>query len=312
MTAYSAASFLQAKPYIYIDNNIITTAFEWLAEKQASNGSFVETGPVIHSEIQNRNGNSLALTAFVTLAFIEYKNYNSSYTNTINKGLDYIARNIDENEEVYTLAICTYVLQLSKHPSRQNAFNLLDSKAKTVNGSKWWGMDFPASERNNPWNFLPKSMDIEATSYALLSFLEANLIEDSIPVLTWLLNQQNSLGGFASTHDTTVGLYALYKLVLKIGSGEADMRVEFKYKEQETNTFNINRENAMILQKLQVGNNARRFNVTASGKGLAMFRVSYQYSMNVTGPWPMFILDPQVDKNSDLYHLQLSICTSLV
>jgi CD109 antigen len=41
-------------------------------------------------------------------------------------------------------------------------------------------------------------------------------------------------------------------------------------------------------------------------------QVSYQYNLNVTGAWPLFTLDPQVDKNSNVNHLQLSICSGFV
>jgi len=49
--------------------------------------------------------------------------------------------------------------------------------------------------------------------------------------------------------------------------------------------------------------------VTATGTGLAIIKVSYRYNVNVTGAWPLFSLDPQVDKNSNANHLQLSVCS---
>jgi CD109 antigen len=196
---------------------------------------------------------------------------------------------------------------VARHPSKQSAFNLLDVRSKTKGNQKWWAKDVPSNEIKNPWNKLPKSIDIETSAYGLLTFLEANYFEDAIPVLNWLLDQQNSIGGFTSSQDTSVGLYAIYKLVLKLASN-VNMQVEFTYGE-ETHNFNVNKNNAMIMQKLQLPKNTRQVNVTAQGRGLALFRVSYQYNMNVTGPWPMFTLDPQVDKNSNKDHLQISICT---
>ena len=61
---------------------------------------------------------------------------------------------------------------------------------------------------------------------------------------------------------------------------------------------------------LQLPTDSRLVNITAEGSGIAMVRVAYQFNKNVTGPWPMFILDPQVHKNSNQDHMQLSICTS--
>jgi CD109 antigen len=90
---------------------------------------------------------------------------------------------------------------VAKHPSKQSAFNLLDVRSKTKGNQKWWAKDVPSNEIKNPWNKLPKSIDIETSAYGLLTFLEANYFEDAIPVLNWLLDQQNSIGGFTSSQD---------------------------------------------------------------------------------------------------------------
>lgn len=158
---------------------------------------------------------------------------------------------MDDKEDVYTIAISSYALHLSKHPSQQTAFNLLELKAKTNNSMKFWAEDIPKNEELNPWHYLPKSLDIEATSYALLTYSERGLIEDSIPVLSWLLSQQNPFGGFASTRDTAVALLAIAKLNNKI-TPTNNMQVKFAYKKQESRNINVNRDNAMINQTFKV------------------------------------------------------------
>lgn len=94
-------------------------------------------------------------------------------------------------------------------------------------------------------------MDIETTAYGLLTFLEAGLIDDAIPVVNWLVDQQNNLGGFTSSHDTVVGLYAVYKLVLQL-SLNTNIQFEFQYRDQEVNRMSINQNTAMIVQKMEV------------------------------------------------------------
>ncbi|XP_023015119.2 thioester-containing protein 1 allele R1 isoform X1 [Leptinotarsa decemlineata] len=312
LTAYVALALKQAKPYIFVDESIIENALNWLVAVQGKNGSFYETGNVIHADLQSREGSSLALTAFVTMALLESDKHNDPlFTNSINKGLDYLARNIDEHQPVYALALCSYALQIAKHTSKQSAFNLLDAKSKTKNNMKWWAKDTPRNEAKNPWNSRPKSIDIETTSYALLTFIEMNLLDDATPVLEWLINQQNSLGGFASSQDTVVGLHAMYKLVTRLAS-PTNIQVEFEYGKEGRGKFSVNKNNVMILQSTEISKDSREVNVTAQGTGLAIFKVSYQYNVNVTGPWPMFTLDPQVDKNSNGHHLQISICTAFV
>ncbi|XP_057670871.1 thioester-containing protein 1 allele R1-like [Diorhabda carinulata] len=312
LTAYTAMALSQIKTFIYIDESVIEKTIEWLTERQNNNGSFYETGNIVHSELQNNTGNSLALTAFVVMSLRESNHRNDPITvNIINKGLDYIARNIGEEETVYTIAICGYVLQLTGHASKQSAFNLLESISRIEIDTKWWARDVPTNEEKNPWRKLPRSIDIETTSYALMTLIEANLLDDAVPVLKWLLRQQNNRGGFTSSHDTVVGLQALYKIVTRLAS-PTNIQIEFEYGRGGNGKFSVNKNNLMIQQIVEIEKSTREVNLTAQGTGLAVFQVSYQYNSNVTGPWPMFTLDPQVDKSSDSYHLQLSICVGFV
>lgn len=71
LTAYVAQAFTEASQYIYVDGSIIKEALQWLSGIQALNGSFTEVGNIVHEEIQGRTRNSLAMTAFTLLAFIE-------------------------------------------------------------------------------------------------------------------------------------------------------------------------------------------------------------------------------------------------
>lgn len=71
LTAYAAQAFTEASQYIYVDNSIIKEALRWLSGIQALNGSFTEVGNIVHEELQGKTGNSLAMTAFTLIAFIE-------------------------------------------------------------------------------------------------------------------------------------------------------------------------------------------------------------------------------------------------
>jgi len=142
-----------------------------------------------------------------------------------------------------------------------------------------------------------------------------------------------------------IGLQALAKLAEKLSKDTNSVRVTFEHGENGDETYmSINSATSMILQKhivrwnelldahimfscrcgnrvilillclcfYQLSAKTRYVNITASGKGFALVQVSYQYNVNVTGAWPLFTLDPQVDKNSNINHLQLSICSGYV
>ena len=64
---------------------------------------------------------------------------------------------------------------------------------------KWWTKNENITNEKNPNALLPNSIDVEMTSYAMLTYINRGLIEDCIPVMKWLFSQQNDQGGFAST-----------------------------------------------------------------------------------------------------------------
>ena len=122
------------------------------------------------------------------------------YQRTINAGVQYIVENIAGLDDVYALSLCTYVLNLAKNQYEDTAFYALESKAKGNGQSdmKWWSKAVPKDDKN-PWYSLPRSVDVEMTSYVLLTYLRRNLVNDAIPLMKWLVTQRNREGGFAST-----------------------------------------------------------------------------------------------------------------
>ncbi|XP_023288117.1 CD109 antigen isoform X2 [Orussus abietinus] len=311
LTAFVAKSFKQAAEHTTIEDKIIDEALQWLSNNQAPNGSFPEIGRVSHRDMQGGAAKGLALTAFTLVAFLENENAVKQYQNTINKGIDYVVRYMQDLDDVYALSLCTYVLNLASHPFEDTAYNLLESKAVTKDDMKWWMKPVPKNDKN-PWYSLPRSVDVEMTSYALLTYLRRNLITDSIPIMKWLVKQRNMEGGFASTQDTVIGIYALAKLGEKLATRSNNIAISFTYEGGEQKQLTINSGNSMILQKFVLPKKTRVVNVTATGNGFSIVQVSSSYNLNVTGAFPLFTLDPQVDKNSNANHLQLSICSGFV
>ncbi|XP_077268198.1 thioester-containing protein 1 allele S3 isoform X2 [Temnothorax americanus] len=311
LTAFVAKSFKQAADYIAVEDRIINEALQWLSNNQAANGSFPEVGKVSHRDMQGGAAKGLALTAYTLIAFLENEESLGKYRNTINKAVDYIIRNMEGLNDTYALSLCAYALHLAKHPYETSAFNFLESKAMTKQDLKWWSKPIP-KDNKNPHYSLPRSVDVEMTSYALLLYLRRNLVADAIPVMKWLVKQRNTEGGFASTQDTVIGLQALAKLAEKLSKDTSSVRIAFKHDKEGQNYININSGNSMILQKQILPSKTRSVNITASGRGFVLVQVSYQYNLNVTGAFPLFTLDPQVDKNSNANHLQLSICSGFV
>ena len=77
------------------------------------------------------------------------------------------------------------------------AFRLLDSIAEIKDGKKWWALPLEDFEKGNPWTAVPNSVNVEMTGFAVLTMLgrEDSKFEEAIPVVNWMLEQQNSQGG---------------------------------------------------------------------------------------------------------------------
>ncbi|XP_051162280.1 CD109 antigen isoform X2 [Leptopilina boulardi] len=313
LTAFVAKSFYHAKKYIDIEKQIIFDALQWLADKQDVNGSFPEVGKVSHQDMQGGAAKGLALTAYTLITFLENKETMNRYQNTIYSGVKYITENLDDLDDVYALSLCTYVLNLAKNMYEDTAFYALEKKAMEdkQHGTKWWSKPVPKDDKN-PWYSLPRSVDVEMTSYVLLTYLQKNLVTDAIPLMKWLVTQRNSEGGFASTQDTVIGIHALAKLGEKLATKDNNVAITFTYENGGQSQININPANVMILQKHVLPKKTRVVNITASGTGFAFVQVSSRYNLNVTGAWPLFTLDPQITRASNEHHLQLTVCSGFV
>lgn len=199
-----------------------------------------------------------------------------------------------------------------------------------VDKEQWWEKPVPSSDAKNIWYSKPNSINVEITAYGLLALLEAGLYADALPLVKWLVNQRNELGGFQSTQDTFVGLQALSKFAERTSTASNSVRISVKYNDGAESQIRVNGDNSLIQQKyevnyarenlklfsklkivfsLQLPNNVRAVNISATGRGFALLELSWKYNANVTGAWPRFTLDPQPNKNSHSDYLHLTVCT---
>lgn len=90
------------------------------------------------------------------------------------------------------------------------------------------------------------------TAYALLTLVHNNQITDGLPIMKWLLSQQNENGGFQSTQDTVVGITALAKYAEKIAFGESNAVIGVSHKNGSESVINISKDNSLVLQTIEV------------------------------------------------------------
>ncbi|EFX86067.1 hypothetical protein DAPPUDRAFT_313404 [Daphnia pulex] len=311
LTAFVARSFRQAQPYITIEDHVIEDSLKWLSANQAPNGSFPEVGKVSHTDMQGGSGKGVPLTAYVLLAFLENK-AGLRYGPSMQKAAEFLVKELPSITDPYALSLVTYALHLAEVEERDAAFDMLQAKANTTDEEfRFWSKPKSEKDKSNPWSSLTTSVDVEMTAYALLTFLQRGLVIEALPIMKWMVANRNSNGGFSSTQDTVIGLYALAKLAEKITVPNTNINVKIKH-DTGAETFSLNRENAMVLQKFKLPPKTSHVEISAVGSGFSIIQVSTSYNLNVTGEWPLFTLDPQLFKNANQNRMQLTICSSFV
>merc|ERR1712107_674574 len=165
----------------------------------------------------------------------------------------------------------------------------------------------------NPWHFQPNSVNIEMTAYALLCLTEQREISKAVPVVNWLFSQQNANGGFASTSDTYTALRALTEFGkgFEVQNRNTDMSIQYEFL-GTVRRIKVSSESATTMQKRILPEETREVKIRATGNGISVIEVGYQYNLNVTSAWPSFVVNPQVTKVSDSNHMQVTVCTHFI
>jgi len=331
-------SFIQARPYIDVDQEVLTQGVMFLLSRQQEDGSFVEHGEVHHKDLQGGAGEKTndtdgALTAYVLLAVLEdFKSAkvpsNESQV-AIQKAEKFIFDRLSKSSKPYEVAMITNALQLADSQHKETAFSKLMSLSKRDNSGlmHWSGKADEPEPKKKPdevtkliapisdYLQLPKSLDVETSSYALLTLVSRKDTDNSIPILRWLISKQNSKGGFSSTQDTVIGLTALGAIAEQLTATQLAMSVAINHgnastKREQPETIQFNPENALVLQQIELQPNTEWVDIESTGSGTAIVQVSYQYNIATPAEKPAFALEIAQDKNVIGDNLKLDICAS--
>ncbi|MGH0123282.1 UNVERIFIED_CONTAM: hypothetical protein FKN15_021022 [Acipenser sinensis] len=198
LSAFVLRCFLQARQFIYIDPTVLSRTIQWIIPQQNPTGEFREPGRVIHSELQGGQNGPLSLTAYVLMALLEDETYKSYYQSAVLGAVSFLENRLAEGiSNNYTLSLVTYALSLANSTVAKTALDELNRRAEKDGGLMFW-----TSPRvgGSSWS-QPRSTDIELASYAILSHLEQKRLAEGIPIMKWLSQQRNHLGGYSSTQS---------------------------------------------------------------------------------------------------------------
>ncbi|KAJ8297468.1 hypothetical protein KUTeg_023999 [Tegillarca granosa] len=187
LSAFVVKSFHQARQHIFVDDDVIKRAIDWMISRQNGDGSFPEPGRVIHKDMQG----------------IQQRTQSA-----MTKATTYLESQISSLTDDYALAISSYALSLAKSSQAPAVFTKLDNDAIVKDGMKHWHKPESAKTTGHHYWRAPhqqsKPMDIEMTSYALLVYAHENQFTSGLPVMKWITTQRNPSGGFVSTQLPSV------------------------------------------------------------------------------------------------------------
>ncbi|XP_077018359.1 CD109 antigen [Tamandua tetradactyla] len=316
LSAFVLRCFLEADPYIDIDENVLHRTYTWLKGRQKSNGEFWEPGRVLHSELQGGNKSPVTLTAYIVTSLLGYKKYqpNVDVQESINFLESEFNKGISDN---YTLALITYALSSVGSSKAKEALNVLTWRSEQEEGMQFWVSS--VSKLSESWQ--PSSLDIEIAAYALLSHFLQLRVSEGIPIMKWLSRQRNSLGGFASTQDTIVALKALSEFAALTNTERTNIQVTAVGPNSLSPVkFLIDTRNRFLLQMVELAvEQPIEVNISASGFGFAICQLNVVYNVKSSGSssrrrslqnQEAFDLDVAVKDNADdVDHLNLNVCT---
>lgn len=192
---------------------------------------------------------------------------------------------------------------MAEHEARGTVLKQLINVAKCTDTFKWWDKSDNASRES-------KMINVEITSYALLTLLLAQQDAQCLPILKWLLNQRNDRGGFEGTQDTILGIEALAQIATKIASKERNVVVRVAYEtltnEKQTFEFNVSPDNSLVLQSKVLPKDSKNVKIEADGHGCALVEVSYRYNVKEAETNPAFIIKSNAQLLNPTY-MQLNI-----
>ncbi|XP_062324493.1 CD109 antigen isoform X2 [Osmerus eperlanus] len=319
LSAFVLRCFLQAQRFIYIDPMVLSGTGFWLGAQQRFDGAFLEPGRVIHTELQGGLDGPVSLTAYVLMAYLEDGDFKNMYASKVSSGLmfleTHLALGVSSN---YSLCLVTYALALANSSNADVALDQLWRRAEMRDGVPFWGS--PSGGLTDSWQ--PRTVDIEMAAYTLLSMLRRGKMSEGFPLMKWLSQQRNHLGGYGSTQDTVIALQALSEFAAVAGPQNMDLWIRVTSAPPSTMlaNFHIHPGNYLLYQSQEVSEleGQIRLQVTAEGHGFALFQMNVFYNLASQGlsrrkrhaEHEAFDLSVEMF-DIDMYNAHLHICTSL-
>jgi CD109 antigen len=261
---------------------------------QAANGAFSEPpgGRIIHTDMQGGSSQGVALTAYVLIALLENNDTqqidNVHYSRAVNNARVYLETQLMSiSSNPYALSIISYALVLVGSSRANTAVSMLNNLAVVQDGMKHWGKKIETKVESmdetiwRPPYTQSLSVNIEMTSYALLTYALLRDVSAGVPVAKWIVSQRNPNGGFSSTQDTVMALQALAtfsSLTAAPSDDKSSLYLTAVYADSSHEFQPVTHQNALVLQTVQIPQTVEQVLITAHGSGVGLVQLNVKYN----------------------------------
>ncbi|XP_053387783.1 CD109 antigen-like [Mercenaria mercenaria] len=124
------------------------------------------------------------------------------------------------------------------------------------------------------------SADVEASSYALLTYIKLERASEAFPIVKWLVSQRNPTGGQRSTQDTIISLQALSEYSSNEDIGPPpDYSVHFNVLSGQNSigTYSVTPSTFDVERSIEIPNTLDVVDIILTGTGSAVIDVTTSY-----------------------------------
>ncbi|XP_029905241.1 C3 and PZP-like alpha-2-macroglobulin domain-containing protein 8 [Myripristis murdjan] len=287
LTAFVLKSFAQSRGFIFIDPEELRAAKSWLIRHQRDEGSFPAMGRILNKDLQGGIHGKISLTAYVVAALLETGITTEEEKVAVAKAKDFLESNTYSADDPYTTALSAYTLALLRSPYAPLALRRLNHMAITQDGFTHWSLTgSTVTDEDTFMGFsdgLSQSVvsaEVEMTAYGLLTYTLLGDVASALPVVKWLSQQRNALGGFSSTQDTCVALQALSEYAILSYVGGVNLTISLASTNLDfQETFELNRDNKKLLQSAKIPSIPTGLFVSAKGEGCCLMQIDVSYNV---------------------------------
>ncbi|XP_044217735.1 C3 and PZP-like alpha-2-macroglobulin domain-containing protein 8 isoform X1 [Thunnus albacares] len=312
LTAFVLKSFAQSRGFIFIDPEELRAAKSWLIKHQRDDGSFPAMGRILNKDLQGGIHGKISLTAYVVAALLETGITTEEEKVAVAKAKDFLESNTYSADDPYTTALSAYALALLRSPYAPFALRRLNHMAITQDGLTHWSLT--GSTMTDEDTFMGfsdglsqsvVSAEVEMTAYGLLTYTLLGDVASALPVVKWLSQQRNALGGFSSTQDTCVALQALSEYAILSYVGGVNLTISLASTNLDfQETFELNRDNKKLLQSAKIPSIPTGLFVSAKGEGCCLMQIDVSYNVPDPVSKPAFQLKVDLKEPFQERHLQ--------